>query len=122
MTRITRMRVSKQVFVGVVAVAVFAVHAAAVEFVVTLDPRAAAQPVSGRLYVFLSQGSGREPRFGPNWFHPEPFFRIDVNDFRSGTSQTIGDPAAAFPEKLSRIPPGKYRAQAVLANNFYSCE
>ena len=99
-------------------------RAAAVEFQVTLDPQVATQPVSGRLYVFLSQRAAGEPRFGPDWFHPEPFFRLDVKDFRPGTAQTIDDSAAGFPDKLSRLPPGTYRAQAVLANDLdiYSCE
>src|SRR5437016_4534602 len=104
---------------GVLFIALALVQAtAAAEFEVMLSPQIAAQPVNGRLYVFLSQHGG-EPRFGPNWFHPEPFFRIDVKDFRPGTSQAVGDSAAAFADKLSRIPPGKYQAQAVLANDFY---
>jgi S-formylglutathione hydrolase FrmB len=99
-------------------------RAAAVEFRITLDPQVAPQPVSGRLYVFLSQRAAGEPRFGPDWFHPEPFFRLDVKDFRPGSTQTIGDSAAGFPDKLSRLPAGTYRAQAVLANDLdiYSCE
>jgi enterochelin esterase-like enzyme len=95
--------------------------AAAVEFEVTVDPQVASQPVSGRLYVFLSSRGG-EPRFGPDWFNPEPFFRLDVRNFRPGTSQIIGDSAAGFPDMLSRLPAGKYRAQSVLANDFYSPE
>ena len=99
-------------------------RAAAVEFQVTLDPQVATQPISGRLYVFLSQRAAGEPRFGPDWFHPEPFFRLDVKDFRPGSTQTIDDSAAGFPDKLSRLPAGTYRAQAVLANDLeiYSCE
>ncbi len=93
--------------------------AAAAEFEVTLDPHLAAQPISGRLYVFLSQGAD-EPRFGPNWFHPEPFFRVDVKDFKPGAAQVVGDAAAGFPDKLSRLPAGSYRAQAVLSHEHYS--
>jgi S-formylglutathione hydrolase FrmB len=96
-------------------------RAAAVEFQVTLDPQVAQQPVSGRLYVFLTQGPG-DPRQGPNWFSPEPFFRLDVKNFQPGTSRTFDDAAAGFPDKLSKLPPGKYRAQAMLAHDFYSCE
>ncbi len=54
---------------------------------------------------------------GPDWFHPEPFFRVDVKDFRPGTSRRVGDAADGFPERLSKLPPGTYRAQALLAHN-----
>jgi pimeloyl-ACP methyl ester carboxylesterase len=119
------MKVSRAFAAGILFVSLTFVArtiATAAKFEVTLDPRVASQPVSGRLYVFLSQRGTAEPRFGPDWFHPEPFFRIDVQDFRAGTSQALGDSAAAFPDRLSRIPPGRYRAQAVLANDIYSCE
>src|SRR5947209_11096584 len=79
--------------------------AAAVEFEVTLDPTIAAQPVSGRLYVFLTTGPG-DPRQPMNWFNPEPFFRIDVKDFQRGPAQMVGDSAAGFPDKLSRLASG----------------
>ena len=88
----------------------------------TLDPQVAPHAVSGRLYVFLSQRIFGEPRFGPDWFHAEPFFRIDVKDFRPGTTRILDDSAAGFPAKLSRLPAGYYRAQAVLADNADSCQ
>jgi pimeloyl-ACP methyl ester carboxylesterase len=118
------MKVSRAFAAGILFVSLtFVARAiAAAEFEVTLDPHVAARPISGRLYVFLSQRGTAEPRFGPDWFHPEPFFRIDVQDFRPGTTQALGDTAAAFPDRLSRIPPGRFRAQAVLANDSYSCE
>lgn len=100
--------------------------AAAAEFEITLDKSVASQPISGRLYVFLGtaqSGGGRiggEPRFGPIWGSNMPFFRIDVKDFRPGTTQTIDDTADGFPEKLSKTS-GTYSAQAVLAHDVYSC-
>ncbi len=94
----------------------------AVQFEITLDPHIAAQPVSGRLYVFVSQRGNEEPRFGPDWFHPEPFFRVDVTDLKPGGKCVLDDNAAGFPDRLSRLPPGEYRTQAVLANSIYSAE
>ena len=88
-----------------------------VEFEVTLDPAVAPQAVSGRLYVFLSQRPVQEPRDGPNWFAPEPFFGIDVKDFQPGTARRVNDAADGFPDRLSKLPPGKYRAQALLGHN-----
>jgi hypothetical protein len=107
-------------FIGTLLFAVASGDAA--EFEVSLDPHVASQPITGRLYVFLAQGQfPGEPRFGPDWFSPQPFFRIDVMDFRPGISQTIGDSAASFPDKLSKLS-GRYTAQAVLAHSVDSCE
>ncbi len=94
-------------------------RAEAVQFEVSLDSRVAEKPTAGRLYVLLTQGN-REPRFGPDWFHPEPFFRLDVTDFAAAAIQKIDDSASGFPEKLSRLRPGHFRAQAVLARSFDS--
>lgn len=90
---------------------------ASVEFEVRLDPAATRQAVSGRLYVFLSQGLFGEPRDGPDWFSPEPFFAIDVKVFQPGTTRRITDAADGFPNRLSKLRPGPYRAQALLAHN-----
>jgi hypothetical protein len=81
---------------------------------VTLDPAAAEQPVSGRLFVFCSRKASGEPRFGPDWFSPEPFFAIDVINFKPGLTRVIDDRADGFPDRLSTLPPGKYRVQALL--------
>ncbi len=89
-------------------------------FSVQLSPEIAEEPVTGRLLVFLTQRSMGEPRMGPNWFRPEPFFAIDVKNVRPGESRTIDDRADAFPEKLSKLPAGSYRIQAVLHHNLDS--
>lgn len=90
----------------------------AIEFRVRLDPSVTNEPVEGRLLVFLSQRFWGEPRFGPNWFQPEPFFGRDVAGLAPGETQIIDDRADGFPQSLSHLPPGKYRAQAVLARSF----
>ena len=89
------------------------------EFTVELAAEAADAPITGRLYVFLSQREGNEPRFGPDWFSPEPFYGVDVRDFRSGENRRVDDTADGFPDKPSRLPPGTYRAQALLDHDFY---
>ncbi len=93
---------------------------AAAEFEVTLDKQVAAQPMAGRLYVFLTQHANHEPRFGPSWSNTEPFFRIDVADFQPGATKSLDDSASGFPDKPSQLPAGDYYAQAVLANDIYS--
>jgi S-formylglutathione hydrolase FrmB len=103
-----------------------AIYAAATVFEVTLSPAISQQPKSGRLFLFtqpLAEGeasnprTASEPRFGPNWFAPEPFFGLDVRDFAPSQSRQMDDSADGFPEKLSKLPPGRYRVQAVLQHN-----
>src|SRR5690606_17269454 len=48
-------------------------------FEVTYAPEVAAGPISGRVYVMLGPvGATSEPRFGPDWFDPQPFFAVEV--------------------------------------------
>ncbi len=92
---------------------------------VQLDEQAAlaatgGQPVTGRVFLFVSQRSAKEPRFGPDWFSPEPFFRIDVHDFQPGQVVRVDDQATGFPDLFSRIPRGQYRVQALLDHSLDS--
>jgi hypothetical protein len=91
-------------------------NAPGLRFVVTLprDDAATRQASSGRLFVFLSTRQRGEPRRGPNWFKPDPFFALEVRDWQRGDARELDDAADGFPASLSKLPPGKYRAQAVL--------
>jgi S-formylglutathione hydrolase FrmB len=93
-------------------------HAA--QFQVILPPDAAQAPITGRLYLFMTQNPRGEPRTGPNWFAPEPFFRLDVIEFKPGENRLIDDTAVSFPRKLSELDAGTYRVQALLDHDFYS--
>jgi len=87
-------------------------------FRVVLDKHAAGQPISGRLFVFLSAREKPEPMRGPQWFGTEPFFGIDVRDFKPGGARIVDDSADAHPGKPSQLPPGEYYAQALLDHDF----
>jgi hypothetical protein len=89
------------------------------EFDVRLDPDVAKAPITGRLFVFLSQGLG-QPRFGPSWFHPQPFFGLDVKAFAPGTTRSIDGRADGFPQPLKKLKRGRYQVQALLDHDFYS--
>lgn len=89
------------------------------QFRVQLDDKTAAKPITGRLYVFLSKRSAGEPRFGPSWFNPEPFFGLDVRAMKPGETRTVDAAADACPVNLAKIPQGKYRVQALLDHDFY---
>ncbi len=87
------------------------------KFRVRLDADVARQPVTGRLFVFLSTRRS-QPRFGPDWFRPEPFFAVDVEQFQPGTSRDLDGQADGFPAPLPQLPPGDYYIQAVLDHSF----
>ncbi|HET6882722.1 MAG TPA: hypothetical protein VFI31_21320, partial [Pirellulales bacterium] len=70
---------------------------------VTLDQRVVQQPLSGRLFVFCSRDTSREPRMGPDWFKPEPFFALDVLNFKPGLTRIIDDRADGCPDRLSTL-------------------
>jgi S-formylglutathione hydrolase FrmB len=75
-------------------------------------------PITGRVYVMLGPAQApRAPRFGPDWFRPQPFFAVDARDWRPGEPLTVGADAAGFPGPLSDLKPGTYAAQAVVRLN-----
>ena len=51
------------------------------KFHVTFDRTVTDAPFTGRLCVMLSAKKGSEPRFGPNWFSPEPFFAFPARSY-----------------------------------------
>lgn len=87
--------------------------AAPTTFELTFSDKVSAAPFTGRVLVYLSRSSG-EPRRGPNWFNPEPFFAMDVKDWRPGTPLTLDQRALGFPKPLDQLAPGNYRIQAVM--------
>ena len=97
--------------------ALVAGRADALVFDVALDPSVASRPATGRVYVFLASKGLTDPRNGPDWFHPEPFFGLDVKNFAPGTVCRIDAAADGFPAALDQLPAGKYRVQAVLDQN-----
>jgi S-formylglutathione hydrolase FrmB len=86
-------------------------------FEVTADGRVLNAPVDGRLIVAVAPLSQGEPRLriGRVGGSATPIFAVDVDDFRPGVVAVVDDTATAFPvDDLSKLPPGDYRAQAVL--------
>lgn len=86
-------------------------------FLVKFDPAVRAAPASGRLMVFLVKDGSRvaaEPIEAPFWDDPQPMFGADVKDLAAGAPARIDDTATSFPEVLSKLPAGTYRAQARL--------
>jgi pimeloyl-ACP methyl ester carboxylesterase len=89
-----------------------------VAFEVAYPSKVLSQPITGRVYVMLGAGGSRlEPRFGPNWFRPEPLFARDVKDWKPGQSVRIDSTTAGFPGPLNTLEPGDYSMQAVVRLN-----
>jgi len=95
--------------------------AAAPEFEVTYAPSVRSGPISARVYVMLGPAKGllakKDPRFGPDWFRPQPFFAVDAKDWKPGEPLRFGADAAGFPGPLADLEPGEYAAQAVVRLN-----
>src|SRR5262245_59281029 len=81
------------------------------KFQITFSPEVSKDPFTGRVLVML--GSGGEPRFGPNWFRPQPFFAMDVTGWKPGETLEFVD-QFAFPKPLKDLPDGTYAVQAVM--------
>jgi hypothetical protein len=76
-------------------------------------------PQDGRLLLILApaeQSPAEEPRFLVNWDADAiPFFGLDVEAWKPGSSRRIDDTAFGFPVRsLAALPPGDYRVQAFL--------
>ncbi len=82
-------------------------------------PPAVGDSFTGRVYLMLNAGPG-EPRTGPNWFSPAPFFALDVTDWKPDQPLVFDDEAIAFPEPLSRLRSRDWSVQAVMRRNLDS--
>lgn len=91
-------------------------YVSAVDFDVSFPSSAQGAEFTGKCVVYLSQGRG-EPRFGPNWFNPQPMYSKDFEKIGPGDPMTIDGSAVGFPGSLDKLAPGTYTAQAVLDLN-----
>lgn len=91
------------------------------EFRVSFPEAARSEPFSGRVYLFFGRDLTREPRRGPDWFHPDPFVSIDVENWKPGEALAMGTSAGnkllAFPRPLAELDLTGYRVQAVARFN-----
>jgi hypothetical protein len=83
-------------------------------FHVSFDKAVSAEPFTGRVYVMLSRQAGAEPRSGPNWFRPEPFFAWDVKGWKPGETIALGADGLGFPAPLAKLPKDTWTVQAVM--------
>lgn len=68
---------------------------------------------TGRVYVMLGSSPRREPRHGPDWFNPSPFFGVDVVDWTPGTPIIFDEQSAGHPVAIDELNGRDWVAQAV---------
>jgi len=97
-------------------------EAAEWKFTLRFAEQLQAEPFTGRVYLFFSRNAQPGPRFGPDWFHPEPFVSLHVSNWRPGEVLTI-DPATpelhSFPRPLGELNLANAYVQAVVRLNPY---
>src|SRR5271157_2821665 len=89
---------------------------AAPRFEVSFHASAHAEPITGRVFVFLSHSETPEPRLqAGNWRSPGLLFGVDVDQLKPGQPAVIGESTLGYPaDSLKDVAPGDYYAQAVI--------
>ena len=82
------------------------------EFKLTFDKAACAEPFTGRVFVTFRSDPAAPP--GLNWFKPEPGLARDVKSWEPGSPLFVGARDVAYPAPLANLKPGKYYVCAVL--------
>ncbi len=98
----------------VLAASAFAQQPQHLFFRVTAGPEIHA-PVSGRVLIFLSAGTGAK-EVTINEFRPTATYVAakEIHDLKPGASVDVDTDDIAYPEPFSTLKPGNYEAQAVL--------
>ncbi|HTI49710.1 MAG TPA: hypothetical protein VL475_02120, partial [Planctomycetaceae bacterium] len=111
-------------FVGVAPLS--PLQAADRQFEIKFSPQARRQPYTGRVYLFFTRDKQREPRLSahgsaPDWFHPEPFLAVDIENWKPEEplmiDSSIADWTLAFPNPLAELDLAECRVQAVARFN-----
>jgi hypothetical protein len=90
-------------------------------FVVRFPPQVHSNAVDGRVILFLSREPSGEPRFASAFSRvPQPFFAVLATNWQPGSALVFwpsnfnAPDALAFPEPMSRLEAGTYRAQVLV--------
>ncbi len=87
-------------------------RAARTKFTISYSESAHSEPITGRVYVMISETDVREPRFQIGTAGV-PFFGLDVEQLPPGKEAVIDADVFGYPlESLRDIPPGDYYVQA----------
>lgn len=83
-------------------------------FHLSFDPVVSKRPFTGRVFVMLSKAKVQQLPSGPNWFKPEPFFALDVQDWKPGQTLVLDGRALSYPYPLAKLPADTWSIQAVM--------
>lgn len=87
-----------------------------IRFTLKYDTAVSATPVSGRVYVIM-QTNIREQPFEPDYADDDPFFAMDVHNWKPGEEIVFDKKADGYPLPLKKLKDGIYVMQAVLDLN-----
>jgi hypothetical protein len=106
------------VFAGSAAIATRAQTKAPLRFLVSFPAARSAQPLDGRVLLFISDVGTSEPRNQSDQYRANstrPIFGLDVDGLKPGEAVTIDDRIVGWPlRSVSDMPPGDYFVQALL--------
>ncbi|HET7215998.1 MAG TPA: hypothetical protein VFL79_20575, partial [Terriglobia bacterium] len=90
------------------------------KFEISFPASAHSKPITGRVYVMISDEEDPEPRFQVgSWGSHPPFFGVDVNQLKAEQPATIDRSTLGFPTRsLADLPPGDYYVQGLV--NIYT--
>jgi hypothetical protein len=87
-------------------------------FAISFPAARSAQPLDGRVLLFISDDGKAEPRSQTDQYRAnstKPIFGVDVDGLKPETAVTIDDKVVGWPARsLKDIPPGDYFVQALL--------
>ena len=103
---------------GSAAFATRAQTAGPLRFAVSFPAARSAQPLDGRVLLFISDDGKTEPRTQTDQYRANstrPIFGVDVDGLRPGQPVYIDDRVVGWPARsLKDIPPGDYFVQALI--------
>ncbi len=106
------------VFAGGAAIATRAQTKAPLRFVVSFPAARSAQPLDGRVLLFISDVGTSEPRNQSDQYRANstrPIFGVDVDGLKPGEAVAFDDRIVGWPlRSVSDLPPGDYFVQALL--------
>jgi hypothetical protein len=89
---------------------------AAARFEVVVPRALRAEPLTGRVFVFVSRDSAPEPRLQSGNMVSAPFFGTDVSELAPGTAAIVDRQAVGYPLlHLDALPSGDYYVQAMVS-------
>ncbi len=105
-------------FASGAVVAMRAQAPAPLRFVISFPSGRSAQPLDGRVLLFISELETPEPRNQTDQYRANstrPIFGVDVDGLKPGETVAIDDRIVGWPLKSLRdVPPGDYYVQALL--------